>query len=164
MKKGLAAAFFVTVFAHSVLPASAYTQLFAFGDSLSDAGNLFQVTGSPPAPDFMGHASDGPTWVEGLSLQLNLSSLTPGLLGGNDFAFAGAQSGQTDANPNLLGGTTTPNPTRMFDLDPRVMAYHNAHPNPVPGALYTLDIGANDIFAALTTFPTDPSEITTEFY
>jgi hypothetical protein len=90
MKKGLAAAFFVTAFAHSVLPVSAYTQLFA---------------------------------------------------------FAGAQSGQTDANPNLLGGTTTPNPTRMFDLDAQVRAYHNAHP-----------------FAALTTFPTDPSEITTEFY
>jgi hypothetical protein len=107
MKKGLAAAFFVTAFAHSVLPASAYTQLFA---------------------------------------------------------FAGAQGGQTDANPNLLGGTTTPNPTRMFDLDAQVTAYHNAHPNPVPGALYTLDIGADDIFAALTTFPTDPSEITTEFY
>ena len=88
MKKGLAADFFVTAFAHSVLPASAYTQLFAFGDSLSDAGNLFQVTGSPSAPYFMGHASNGPTWVEHLSLQLNLSSLTPSLLGGNDFAFA----------------------------------------------------------------------------
>jgi hypothetical protein len=35
----------------------------------------------------------------------------------------------------------------MFDLDAQVRAYHNAHP-----------------FAALTTFPTDPSEITTEFY
>ena len=160
MRKGAGAAILAASLAYGVLPASAYTDLFAFGDSLSDAGNLFQATGNPPAPYFMGHASNGPTWAEDLSLQLKLGSLTPSLLGGNDFAFAGAQSGETDANPNFLGGATTPNPTRRFDLDAQVAAYHNAHPNPVPGALYTLDIGANDISAALTTFPTDPSEIT----
>jgi phospholipase/lecithinase/hemolysin len=159
MKKGLAAACFVAVLAYSVFPASAYTQLFAFGDSLSDAGNHFQVTGSPPPPYFMGHASNGPTWVEDLSLQLHLGPLAPSLLNGNDFAFAAAQSGETDANPNVLAGTATPNPTRIFDLDAQVAAYHKAHPDPVPGALYTLDIGANDISAALTTFPTDPLEI-----
>jgi phospholipase/lecithinase/hemolysin len=161
MKKALAASCFVAVLAHSALPASAYTPLFAFGDSLSDAGNLFQVTGSPPFPYFMGHSSNGLTWVEDLSLQLNLGQLTPSLLGGNDFAFAGAQSGKTDANPDFLLGTTTPNPTRMFDLDAQVAAYHNAHPDPVPDSLYALDIGANDIAAAFTTFPTNPSEITT---
>jgi phospholipase/lecithinase/hemolysin len=162
MRKGVGAAIFAASLVYGVLPASAYTDLFAFGDSLSDAGNLFQATGSPPAPYFMGHASNGPTWVEDLSLQLNLGSLTPSLLGGNDFAFAGAQSGETDANPNFLGGTTTPNPTRMIDLDAQVAAYHNAHKNPVPGALYTLDIGANDISAALTTFPTDPSAVVSQ--
>jgi phospholipase/lecithinase/hemolysin len=161
MNKGVGGAILAASLAFGALPASAYTQLFAFGDSLSDAGNLFQATGSPPAPYFMGHASNGPTWAEDLSLQLNLGSLTPSLLGGNDFAFAGAKSGETDANPNFLGGTTTPNPTRMFDLDAQVAAYHNAHSTPVPGAIYTLDIGANDISTALTTFPTDPSEITT---
>jgi phospholipase/lecithinase/hemolysin len=161
MSKGVGAAILAASLAYGVLPASAYTDLFAFGDSLSDAGNLFQATGSPPAPYFMGHASNGPTWVEDLSLQLNLGSLTPSLLGGNDFAFAGAQSGETDANPNFLGGTTTPNPTRMFDLDAQVAAYHNAHSNPVPGALYTLDIGGNDIAAALKIFPTSTTEIAT---
>lgn len=161
MKKGVGAAILAASFAFSVLPASAYTQLFAFGDSLSDAGNLFQVTGSPAAPYFMGHSSNGPTWVEDLSLQLNLGKLTPSLLGGNDFAFAGAQSGKTDANPHFLPGTTTPNPTRMFDLDAQVAAYQNVHQNPVPGALYALDIGANDIAAAFRTFPTNPSEIAT---
>jgi phospholipase/lecithinase/hemolysin len=161
MKKGLGAAVLAASLAYGVLPASAYTELFAFGDSLSDAGNHFHATGSPPPPYFMGHYSNGPTWVEDLSLQLNLGPLTPSLLGGNDFAFGGAQSGETDANPNFLPGTTTPNPTRMFDLDAQVAAYQTAHPKPVPGALYTLDIGANDIFGALTTFPTNPTEIAT---
>ena len=134
MRKRAGAAILAASLAYGVLPASAYTDLFAFGDSLSDAGNHFQATGSPPAPYFMGHASNGPTWVEDLSLQLNLGSLTPSLLGGNDFAFAGGQSGKTDANPNFLRGTTTPNPIRMFDLDAQIAAYHNAHPDPVPGA------------------------------
>jgi phospholipase/lecithinase/hemolysin len=160
MKTGVGAAVFAVSLAYGVVPASAYTQLFAFGDSLSDAGNHFQATGSPQRPYVMGHASNGPTWVEDLSLQLNLSPLTPSLLGGNDFAFAGAQSGQTDANPNLFHGTAAPNPTREFDLDAQVTAYQTAHPNPVPGALYTLDIGANDISGALATFPTNPAEIT----
>jgi outer membrane lipase/esterase len=107
----------------------------------------------------MGHSSNGPTWVEDLSLLLNLGPLTPSLLGGSDFAFAGAQSGETDANPNFLPGTTTPNPTRAFDLDAQVAAYRTAHPSPVPGALYTLDIGGNDLSKAFTTFPTNPTEI-----
>src|SRR5262249_42278125 len=109
---------------------------------------------------FMGHSSNGSTWVEDLSLQLNLGLLTPSLLGGDDFAFAGAQSGETDAHPNFLTATTTPHPTRLFDPDPPVLAFNDTHPKPVPGALYTLDIGVNDIFAALTTFPMNPSEIT----
>ena len=49
----------------------------------------------------------------------------------------------------------------MFDLDAQVAAYQNVHQNPVPGALYALDIGANDIAAAFRTFPTNPSEIAT---
>ena len=161
MKKRLGAAVLAASLALGALPASAYTELFAFGDSLSDAGNHFQATGSPPPPYFMGHSSNGLTWVEDLSQQLGLGPLTPSLLGGNDFAFAGAQSGKTDANPNFLPGTTTPNPTRAFDLDAQVAAYQSVHPNPVPGALYALDIGANDIFGALTAFPTNPTEIAT---
>ena len=161
MKQRLAAAVFAVALGYGALPALAYTRLFAFGDSLSDAGNLFQATGSPAAPYFMGHSSNGPTWVEDLSLQLSLGDLTPSLLGGNDFAFAGAQSGKTDANPDSLPGTTTANPTRMFDLDAQVAAYHHVHLDPVPGALYALDIGANDIAAAFAVFPTNPLEIAT---
>ena len=161
MKKRLGLAILAASLAYGVAPASAYTALFAFGDSLSDAGNLYLATGTPPPPYYNGHFSNGPTWVEDLSLQLGLGPLTPSLAGGNDFAFGGAQSGQTDSNPNFLPGTTTPNPTRAFDLDAQVAAYQTAHKNPVPGALYTLDIGANDIFGALKTFPTNPGEIAT---
>jgi phospholipase/lecithinase/hemolysin len=123
-------------------PAQAYTALFAFGDSLSDAGNTFieDKGTSPLYPYFNGHFSNGPTWVEDLSVKLGLGALTPSLAGGNDFAFGGAETGPTGINPAKPHAT---------DLPEQVAAYARAHPTPVPGALYTLDIGANDIRSAL---------------
>ena len=73
-------------------------------------------------------------------MRLGLGTLTPSLAGGNDFAFGGAQTGPTDINPAEPLGD---------DLPEQVAAYAKRHPTPVPGALYTLDIGANDIRAAL---------------
>src|SRR5258705_12872089 len=69
--------------------AGPYIALFAFGDSLSDAGNVFLATGGfEPAPPYVGgHFSNGPTWGEDLSLLLGLGPLTPSLAGRNDFAF-----------------------------------------------------------------------------
>jgi phospholipase/lecithinase/hemolysin len=90
--KGLAFAIVVASFAAASAPSHAYTTLFAFGDSLSDAGNTFIHDGgtSPLDPYFDGHASNGPTWVEDLSIKLELGTLKPSLAGGNDFAFGGA--------------------------------------------------------------------------
>ena len=47
----------------------AYTALFAFGDSLSDAGNDYLIDGGtdPVSPYYQGHFSNGLTWVEDLS-------------------------------------------------------------------------------------------------
>lgn len=145
MKTRFGAAVLAAALVSASTPASAYTTLFAFGDSLSDAGNLFIADGgthpvSPPY--FAGHSSNGPTWVEDLSVKLGLGTLTPSLAGGgHDFAFAGAQTG-----PTAIEG---PNP---IDLPAQVFAYGSLHPAPVAGALYTLDIGANDIGHALAAF------------
>jgi phospholipase/lecithinase/hemolysin len=121
----------------------AYTALFAFGDSLSDAGNDFLIDGGtdPVSPYYQGHFSNGLTWVEDLSNMLGLGTLTPSLAGGNDFAFGGAETG-----PTALEGV---NPG---DLLFQVAQYAVLHPTPVGGALYTLDIGGNDIFKALDEF------------
>jgi phospholipase/lecithinase/hemolysin len=139
---GLAFAVVAASLAIASAPAYAYTTLFAFGDSLSDAGNTFIADKgtSPLYPYFDGHASNGPTWVEDLSVKLGLGTLKPSLAGGDDFAFGGAETGPTDINPAKPHATDLPN---------QVAAYERAHPTPVPGALYTLDIGANDIRSAL---------------
>ena len=117
----------------------AYTTLFAFGDSLSDAGNDWIVDRhtDPVAPYYQGHFSNGLTWVEDLSNMLGLGTLTPSLAG-HDFAFGGTETG-----PTAVEGV---NPG---DLLGQVAQFAVLHPTPVGGALYTLDIGGNDIDKAL---------------
>jgi phospholipase/lecithinase/hemolysin len=90
------------------------------------------------SPYYQGHFSNGLTWVEDLSNMLGLGTLKPSLAGGNDFAFGGAETG-----PTAIEGV---NPG---DLLFQVAQYVVLHPKPVGGALYTLDIGGNDIFKAL---------------
>ena len=64
------------------LSARPFTNLYVFGDSLSDSGNLFAATQSvpsplgpqPPSPPYYrGRFSDGPVWVESLALLLDLA-------------------------------------------------------------------------------------------
>ncbi len=136
----IAAAAALSVSAGQALAASPFSAIYAFGDSLSDAGNLYILSGIPSSPYYKGHFSNGQTWVEDLSQMLNLGPLTPSLAGGNDYAFGGAQTGPTLINP------ANPLP---IDLPDQIGAYQKAHPAAVSGALYTLDIGANDILDGL---------------
>ncbi len=124
-----------------IAPASAYTTIFAFGDSLSDAGNISILDGGtdPVSPPYFdGHFSNGRTWVEDLSRMLGLGALKPSLAGGHDFAYGGAQTG-----PTAIEGV---NPG---DLLGQVATYAAFHRGPEAGALYTIDIGGNDIINAL---------------
>jgi phospholipase/lecithinase/hemolysin len=113
-----------------------YTTLFAFGDSLSDAGNAFIATSgkTPASPYVDGHFSNGPTWVEDLSQDLGLGTLGPSLAGGTDFAIGGA--------------TTVDLPAEILDFQLYVAAAHVTQVT-LNGALFTLDIGANDVIDAL---------------
>src|SRR5437660_8377950 len=83
LKIALAAALLFGVSAGPVC-ADPITQMVVFGDSLSDVGNVYAATGSPPAPYYPGRYSNGPIWVERLAANLGLPAPTPSLLGGND--------------------------------------------------------------------------------
>jgi phospholipase/lecithinase/hemolysin len=151
MNKKLRLATFAVSLGVACTPAAAaYTSIFVFGDSLSDAGNLFSEDGGEgPVPPYVGgHFSNGPTWVEDLSQMLGLGPMKPFLtsIDGTNYAFGGAQTGTTDINP--------PNPSSPIhiDLADQIAAYDLLNPVPVKGALYTLDIGANDIMNALGEF------------
>jgi phospholipase/lecithinase/hemolysin len=132
------------------LPAHAgpFTNLFVFGDSLSDTGNLKILSPSdypPPSsgPYYDGRFSDGPVWVETLAADLGLAASTSPYFagtGGTNFAIAGARTGSTGSPPGVLaqvGGIWFP-------------AFGAADPN----ALYVVVGGGNDLRDARSTFQT----------
>jgi len=83
--------------------------LVVFGDSLSDAGNVFLATGGAvPDPAWYpnGHFTDGLTYAETMWDAYGLpGDLTPSILGGTDFAFGGARSRY--GSNNLVVDTAT---------------------------------------------------------
>ncbi len=133
----------------SALPT--FSALYAFGDSFSDSGNLSILSStagatrpvSPPyySADYNGVSasvfSNGPTWVQELSLALGLGPLAPSLAGGTNFAYGGALTGPAPQNSD---------PTVLAISVPAQLAQFKAQvPNPSANALYTVEVGANDL-------------------
>ena len=73
-------------------PGAPYTALYAFGDSLTDTGNVSLATfGLLPAAPYADRSfSNGPVWAQDLAQSLGLPPLQPSLAGGTDFAYGGA--------------------------------------------------------------------------
>lgn len=151
MKKQAVAAGFVLFSFMLPTKASAvsFDQLYVFGDSLSDTGNIYNATSQtyPPSPPYYdGRFSNGPIWVDYLGDQLGLTptlfttiASTPPTQGIN-FAFGGASSGSGNVivpNPNLPGVLQ-----QVEDFAGILQANHQTAD---PNALYTLWGGANDL-------------------
>jgi MYXO-CTERM domain-containing protein len=120
--------------------AGAIDAIYSFGDSLSDVGNVYALTGGtePGAPYVNGQFSNGPVWVQDLAAALGLSPLTPSLLGGTDYAYGAAETGPTSFN--------TSNPaTDLAGPTGQVAQFLTADPTADPNALYTVWIGSNDL-------------------
>jgi hypothetical protein len=80
--------------------AGPYSALLVFGDSYSDTGNLYELneqTQPPSPPYFEGRWSNGPLWVEQMASLLNVPLPLPSRIGGTNFAYAGARTGQGTA-------------------------------------------------------------------
>jgi phospholipase/lecithinase/hemolysin len=140
---------------------TSFSAIYAFGDSLSDAGNLSNATTAigatePVAPPYYQETysvlgpittdgtvfSNGPTWVQDLSLSLGLGTLEPSLLGGTDFAYGGAETGSTPQNAGQTDLTAISLPSQLVTFE--------AQPGAVPAsALFTMWIGSNDILDIL---------------
>src|ERR1700685_4437396 len=104
MRKRLGIAFLL--FAAIGAPAAHATSIdgiYAFGDSLSDAGNVFLGTGGniPGSPYVNRQFSNGNVWVQDLASDLGLAPLTPSLAGGTDYAYGTGETGVTSFNTAL---------------------------------------------------------------
>lgn len=137
------------------MPALPYSAIYSFGDSLSDAGNVSVATRligqTPVTPPYFKETygnstgavfSNGPVAVQSLSLQLGLGTLAPSLLGGNDYAYGGAETGTT---PQNLFDLRAP----LLSLPFQLTQFEVGGPRPASDALFTLSIGGNDIFSIL---------------
>lgn len=140
----------------SQVRAQTFTHVVSFGDSLSDTGNIFEVTSDPfnaillaflfpeldtpfpPPPYFDGRFSNGPVWVERLSDQLGLGPVVPSELGGLNYAVGGAT---TFDDGNFLINLVVPD-----DVEDQVDAYLNIH-TPAGGELFIVEGGSNDLLS-----------------
>jgi phospholipase/lecithinase/hemolysin len=126
-----------------------FSRIYAFGDSLSDAGNDYIASrGVLPDPFIYsdGRFTNGRVWVQDLAKDLHLPAVTPSLGGGTDFAYGGAETGQEALH------TAVP-----IDLPAQLAEFLVQVPHPGANALYTLSIGANDVLDAIPDYASHPA-------
>jgi phospholipase/lecithinase/hemolysin len=108
-----------------------YDEIYIFGDSLSDTGNVFNITKGaiPPSQTyFNGRFSNGPVWVEYLASDLGLT-FNPK----TNFAYGGATTGSKNIGISGLPG-----------LQQQINSFTSANPSVNPNALYIIWAGLND--------------------
>ena len=123
-------------------PALAFDGVYAFGDSLSDNGNIYAATYGlfPPAPYYQGRFSNGPVMVEDLAKGLGVSL--------HDYAWGGATSGTA----NNLSGTSYNGSVLpvLPGLSQEITSYVGSN-SLDPNGLYTVWAGADDALALFAT-------------
>jgi len=136
--------------------ASVFSDMVVLGDSLSDSGNLFILTGGTiPEPQFYfeGRFQNGPAYSEVLYNELGLPGrLTPSLLGGSNYSFGGARSRYhvTDLDPATgLPPSPGSDPTPLSLLGQLGSYQTTVSGIADPDALHVVWSGANDIADAL---------------
>jgi phospholipase/lecithinase/hemolysin len=153
----------VTVAVPTAAPAP-FGRIVAFGASLSDSGNAFALKGGtntppdymldpllvPSAPYAQGghHFSNGATWVEQFARSMGLAgSVRPAFLApdptATNYAVGGARAHEDFINVNL---------------STQVQAFlQQTDGLAPPDALYTIEMGGNDIRDALVAYPSGGS-------
>jgi phospholipase/lecithinase/hemolysin len=118
-----------------------FSRIVVFGDSLSDTGNFFGLTGNPPPPYADGRFSNGPVWSEYLAEAMGMA------LGPDDtYAVGGATSGRDNIN-DIPGLVEFPGLLDQIDLYELDLQGQGADPE----ALHIVWAGGNDFLLMLAT-------------
>ncbi len=133
-----------------------FDQIYIFGDSLSDPGNLFSMTeGTIPANPLYPKKrfSNGLVWSEYFTSKLGLNPTpfthTSPSPDGINFAVGGATTGDTNINGPAL-------PSLQQQLDAFITPLNQGNQQANSNALYILWAGANDYLGGTITDPVDP--------
>ncbi|MBD2252991.1 SGNH/GDSL hydrolase family protein [Nostoc parmelioides] len=181
MKTKFIGASLITLSLMSPLKASAanFTGIYVFGDSLSDTGNTFQLSGGlvdplnavPPSPPYEpGRFSNGSIWVDYVGNKLGLTPTpitnllpdlnvsrpltTPFPTQGINFAIGGANSGQGNSF-----GFPLPGVLEQVSAFQALLQVNQQSLD--PNALYTVSGGANDyLFPPQSSDPNRPQPYT----
>lgn len=125
--------------------ASTIQNIYAFGDSLSDPGNVFSASalvagaGLPPPPYFEGRFANGYLWVDYLAERLGLQLLPIVQLEDQRSAISFAYGGATSGSENVIN-TALPGLLQEIEQFKQFITPDSLSPD----SLYTLWIGAND--------------------
>jgi phospholipase/lecithinase/hemolysin len=137
--------FLVALFFITTCSSPAKADFYYFGDSLSDSGNYYNLTGDPSpttTPYVGGRFSNGPTWAENYAARFGMTA-TPSRLGGTNYAYA-------------FGTTGPSNPASPITLLDQVDQYINDGSPGTANDTFFVWSGANDIFnAAVDANPTN---------
>ena len=144
-KVALAAAVVSLLSGAAAQAATHYSGILFFGDSLSDDGNLYELTsatiglGIPPAPYFEGRSSNGLVWADHIAADFTAKGLHSA-----NYAYAYGQA-VTNVDTQFPGGFQVP------DLPAQIDAFKASGTESLLGdrPVATLWVGANDLFNAM---------------
>jgi phospholipase/lecithinase/hemolysin len=121
--------------------AGPFSDLIVFGDSLSDVGNVAQASLDiyPGRYYYDDRFSNGPVWLESLSIDLGLGPLQRSTAGGDNFAYGGAQTTGTGGLEGFF----------IRDIDEQVTQFLGGRAAD-PAALYVVFAGSNDLIGGQT--------------
>jgi thermolabile hemolysin len=126
---------------------SEWSNIYVFGDSLSDNGNFVKIAGpieqySAPFHYWQGRWSNGPVWAEYLARELRANLL--------DAAVGTATTGET------THGSFYPYVPTVLD---QIRTFRSSHVNVPANSLFIVQGGANDFFQELQTPGGDPGKV-----
>ena len=133
----------------------AQASMYVFGDSLSDAGNVFASSSANPLlkpdpivpPYYQGRMSNGPNWTDQLADRLGMSRPSASLDGGTNYAWAGATS---DPGQTLRTSLVIPGQTQLVDnVGQQILTFSGTHPGGFAADSLVVDwSGSNDFLYA----------------
>lgn len=127
----------------SAASAQSYSRLVVFGDSLSDNGNLYAISGQPTSPPYyQGRFSNGPVFTELLGFNAGRYTAGAPVTGSVNYAFGGARTDSSALPPGMRN---------------QLLAYTSAGGTFGANDLVSILGGANNIFQAVPAAAVSPN-------